>query len=91
MFETIFCALSWIAIVLMVTMAGLEWLIMHDWQMAGVYAASAGIIFFLNVVIAELVVGNYLLASSAVFLFASSCFIARLLFQANGNSQRTSA
>lgn len=91
MFETIFCTLSWIAIVVTFTIACFELLITHNWQMAGVYAGSAGIIFFGNVVIAALIAENYLMASSAMFFFASSCFIARLLFQANGNSQRASA
>ena len=91
MFETIFCTLSWLAIVVMIAIAGLEWLIMHNWQMAGVWLAFVGIVFYGNVVIAVLIAGDYLLASSAGFFFLFSCFAARLLFVSNSNRQGAAA
>lgn len=91
MFETIFCILSWIAIVDLFVIAGLEWSVMRNLQMALVYALSAWVVFFGNVVIAGLVAGDYFVGLSAGALFLLSCFAARFLFVSNSNRQGAAA
>ena len=90
MFETIFCTVSWIIILILATVSCLEGLFLKNWQTAGICAAIAGSIFFGNVVIAEIILGNYLLAASAAAFFLLSCFSARL-FASNGSPQDAAA